>query len=388
MACREKTNIKIVGRGLPRQKNIKLKERIKMLIQKKNYQNIIKPLILSSVIALSACTTTEDPNTSSVNNDVTGTDVITQSQTDTETNSEVTESDTDTSMGSTNSDTDTQTNETVDPTDTTSGTDTDTSNETIDPLGVEINGAFLSANSSEEENLPENVYDNDDTTRWSAESVNGEAQWLQFEFTETKTIAGLDIAFHKGDERTTTFDIVVSQDGVTWTTLYSGMSGGLTEELEYFDVENTDTKLVRIIGYGNSDSDWNSINEVEIYFDEDKDDTTPTETETETETATATATLTATETATDTQMETDFYPSDIVPGIVDWKITLPVDSNGEDSTGASSVDDRNNNATEIKDDNLIGYEYLPYFYASDEEIFFRAHAGGATTSGSKYPRSE
>jgi Alginate lyase len=60
-----------------------------------------------------------------------------------------------------------------------------------------------------------------------------------------------------------------------------------------------------------------------------------------------------------------------------WKITLPVDSkNGHSGT-----------AKEVK--NLIGYEDSRFFYdASDGAMVFKADVDGATTSGSKYARTE
>lgn len=60
-----------------------------------------------------------------------------------------------------------------------------------------------------------------------------------------------------------------------------------------------------------------------------------------------------------------------------WKLTLPVDSNGGITGGA----------LEVK--NLVGYEHSKYFYdAPDGGMVFTAFAEGATTGGSKYPRSE
>ena len=60
-----------------------------------------------------------------------------------------------------------------------------------------------------------------------------------------------------------------------------------------------------------------------------------------------------------------------------WKITLPVDQNGTIIGTAS----------EIK--NLSGYQDSKYFYTnSDGAMVFRAAVDGATTSGSKYARSE
>lgn len=60
-----------------------------------------------------------------------------------------------------------------------------------------------------------------------------------------------------------------------------------------------------------------------------------------------------------------------------WKLTLPVDTAGK-KTGT---------AVEIYD--LAGYKKLPYFVQrEDGAILFSAEVDGATTSGSKYPRSE
>ena len=82
------------------------------------------------------------------------------------------------------------------------------------------------------------------------------------------------------------------------------------------------------------------------------------------------------------------YPSDILPGLADWKVTLPIDSKGDDSSGAIDVDNRNKKAHEIKDDKLINFAISPYFEVRGSEVVFRAHCAGATTKGSKYPRCE
>ena len=60
-----------------------------------------------------------------------------------------------------------------------------------------------------------------------------------------------------------------------------------------------------------------------------------------------------------------------------WKITLPIDASGTIS----------GTATEIKA--LSDYQHSSYFYtASDGAMVFSAPVDGATTSGSKYARSE
>ena len=80
------------------------------------------------------------------------------------------------------------------------------------------------------------------------------------------------------------------------------------------------------------------------------------------------------------------YPSDLLPALSAWKLTLPVDAQGADSSDARSVAERNRAAHEVVD--LLGYACPPYFTTDGVEVVFRAHVAGATTRGSKYPRSE
>ena len=74
----------------------------------------------------------------------------------------------------------------------------------------------------------------------------------------------------------------------------------------------------------------------------------------------------------------------------DWKITMPFDEDGNDSGNVSNPDDRNNEAVEYQYDELqqASDDYPNYFYVSNNEVFFVAHCGGATTTGSIYPRCE
>ncbi|WP_158874031.1 polysaccharide lyase family 7 protein [Antarcticirhabdus aurantiaca] len=75
-------------------------------------------------------------------------------------------------------------------------------------------------------------------------------------------------------------------------------------------------------------------------------------------------------------MSTDTVPSAHFD-LANWKLTLPVDSKG----GITGT------AVEVK--SLIGYENANYFFdRADGAMVFRAMAEGATTSGSKYARSE
>jgi poly(beta-D-mannuronate) lyase len=65
--------------------------------------------------------------------------------------------------------------------------------------------------------------------------------------------------------------------------------------------------------------------------------------------------------------------------LTNWKLTLPV-----------GTDDHPDDAIEVKQPALAAFEDRQFFHANGAGtgVVFRANAGGATTSGSSYPRSE
>src|SRR5213078_2718058 len=110
-------------------------------------------------------------------------------------------------------------------------------------------------------NLPQNTFDNNLATRWSAQ---GDGQWIRFGLGALATIDHVDIAWYLGDTRIAYFDIQVSPDTVTWTKVFSGQSSGQTLQLERYAFPTTTSRYVRIVGHGNSSSTWNSVTEVAI----------------------------------------------------------------------------------------------------------------------------
>ncbi|HEX6428936.1 MAG TPA: discoidin domain-containing protein, partial [Niastella sp.] len=116
--------------------------------------------------------------------------------------------------------------------------------------------------SADDGNVPGNVLDNDLNTRWSA---NGDGQWIQFCLSSTTTVTGVQIAFYSGATRASTFDVLTSTDGTSWTTASSGrVSSGTSTNLETFTFTGRTAKYVRIVGHGNSVNAWNSYTEVRI----------------------------------------------------------------------------------------------------------------------------
>ncbi|AXY73422.1 T9SS C-terminal target domain-containing protein [Paraflavitalea soli] len=116
--------------------------------------------------------------------------------------------------------------------------------------------------SGDDGNVPANVLDNNLSTRWSA---SGNGQWIQFCLSDTVSVTGVQIAFYSGNTRTSSFDVLVGNDGVNWTTASAGrVSSGTSLNLETFTFTPRDAKYVRIVGHGNSVNLWNSYTEVKI----------------------------------------------------------------------------------------------------------------------------
>lgn len=116
--------------------------------------------------------------------------------------------------------------------------------------------------SADDGNVAANVLDGDLNTRWSA---NGNGQWIQFCLNETLAVSGVQIAFYSGNVRTSTFDVLVGNDAINWTTAATGLvSSGTSLNLQTFSFTPKNGKYVRIVGRGNSVNAWNSYSEVRI----------------------------------------------------------------------------------------------------------------------------
>jgi poly(beta-D-mannuronate) lyase len=116
--------------------------------------------------------------------------------------------------------------------------------------------------SSDDGNVAANVVDGNLATRWSA---SGDGQWIRLDLGSTKNVSQVKVAFYQGDTRTSTFDVQVSSDGTTFTTVKSFTSSGTTTALESFDIPDKSARYVRLLGHGNSVNLWNSYTEVEIW---------------------------------------------------------------------------------------------------------------------------
>lgn len=75
-------------------------------------------------------------------------------------------------------------------------------------------------------------------------------------------------------------------------------------------------------------------------------------------------------------------PSTVL-NLSNWKITIPFDANGKDESESGVAAETKQ--PELKDYTLSGYYFTN---ATNDGVVFKAHAGGAHTSGSGYPRCE
>ena len=111
-------------------------------------------------------------------------------------------------------------------------------------------------------NMPANAFDNNLATRWSN---NGLGSWIQADLGSPKAISYVDIAWYRGTTRTNTFDISVSNDGIAFTNVFHGKNSLTVNGLERYDFPDSNGRFVRVTVTGNTENNYASINEIDIY---------------------------------------------------------------------------------------------------------------------------
>jgi hypothetical protein len=125
-------------------------------------------------------------------------------------------------------------------------------------------GAVVTASAYQNEppdlvNPPENGFDNDIGTRWSAE---GDNQWLRVDLGMVRSVSGVHVAVYNGDTRQAIFDVQVSSDGSNWTNVLTNVySSGTTDQEEKYAFSEVSARYVRYMGHMNTVNAWNSVTE-------------------------------------------------------------------------------------------------------------------------------
>ena len=131
----------------------------------------------------------------------------------------------------------------------------------------------VKANGAQSGNPASAAIDNNLDTRWSNQGVDS---WIRLDLGSQKTVCRVDISWFKGNERANTFQIGVSNDGNIYhfTTIYSSKSSGKTASAEKYDVKDTETRYVKITFKGNTQNNWASINEIDVFTTDSSGGTT------------------------------------------------------------------------------------------------------------------
>ncbi len=110
----------------------------------------------------------------------------------------------------------------------------------------------------ESENGAYNAFDGDTESRWACD---GEGS-IVADFGSVINIVKIEIYWWKTEERNAKYDLEISSDGSTYTTIFSDSNYG--EHPDTFDI-NQSARYVRVNSYGNNNSNWNSLQECAVY---------------------------------------------------------------------------------------------------------------------------
>ena len=121
------------------------------------------------------------------------------------------------------------------------------------------------ANASDDDgHVPANAVDGKLDTRWSA---FGKGQFLRLDLGAAKKVDKIKIAWYQGDKRSNSFEITTAETtGGAYTSQFKGNSTKGSTALQDYAIHPTNpVRYIRIIGNGNTDNDWVSISEVEVW---------------------------------------------------------------------------------------------------------------------------
>lgn len=118
-------------------------------------------------------------------------------------------------------------------------------------------------NSSGAETLhpPSHAIDNNINTSWSSLGVGS---WIQLDLGTIKNICSVDIAWYKGNERQNNFVISASNDGISFSRLFSNQSTGTTQSSEKYNVSDTNARYIRVTVNGNTQDSYATISEISV----------------------------------------------------------------------------------------------------------------------------
>lgn len=134
----------------------------------------------------------------------------------------------------------------------------------LPPLNVTLHDAGPATDTWETANPPADTLDGNLTTR-AAGNLDG--AYITYLLGDgSYQVQSIDMAFHNGDVRVYTFDVLVSNDGLIWSAALTGArSGGTSTAPERFVLPGAPVgRFLRVVGHMNSVNTYNSWTEVAI----------------------------------------------------------------------------------------------------------------------------
>ncbi|HEX9319657.1 MAG TPA: discoidin domain-containing protein [Nitrososphaeraceae archaeon] len=120
----------------------------------------------------------------------------------------------------------------------------------------------VTANGAESTHPPSYAIDNKGSTRWSNKGLGS---WIRLDLGSQKLVCSIDISWYNGNQRQNSFTIAVSNDGNSFSNVFSGKSSGTTTAAEKYDFTDAQARYVRITVTANTQSDWASIYEIDVF---------------------------------------------------------------------------------------------------------------------------
>jgi hypothetical protein len=102
------------------------------------------------------------------------------------------------------------------------------------------------------------------STSWVGQGIGVS---VTYDLGEIKEVNRVDLLFGNAANRKNFFDIAVSTDGITFTTVYSGSSSGTSSEIQQFRFDPAPARYVKFIGNGNNGpfSEFTTLLELVLY---------------------------------------------------------------------------------------------------------------------------
>ena len=109
---------------------------------------------------------------------------------------------------------------------------------------------------------PQNVIDNNITTRWANHDPKSS---ITLDLGKEAELCSINVSWYKGNERTTDFTISGSNDSNSFTDVLTHTSAGSTPDFEGYNLPDIVSRYVRITVTGSTESGWVSISEIKIF---------------------------------------------------------------------------------------------------------------------------